>query len=54
VRSRELARSGDQRTWIDGLEALFGVTPDAAAESLRSERRAADAARDSDSAADAS
>ena len=54
VRSRELARSGDQRTWIDGLEALFGVTPDAAAESLRSERRAADAAREADSAADAS
>ncbi|MET4159240.1 glutamyl-tRNA reductase [Agromyces sp. PvR057] len=26
VRSRELARSGDQQSWIDGLEAIFGVT----------------------------
>ncbi|WP_082461794.1 glutamyl-tRNA reductase [Agromyces sp. Leaf222] len=26
VRSRELARSGDQQAWIDGLEAIFGVT----------------------------
>lgn len=32
VRSRELARSGEQAAWIDGLEALFGVRPaDAAA-----------------------
>ena len=28
VRSRELARSGDQAVWIDGLEALFGVRPE--------------------------
>ncbi|ANJ25495.1 glutamyl-tRNA reductase [Agromyces aureus] len=26
VRSRELARKGDQQSWIDGLEAIFGVT----------------------------
>ncbi|GAA1956640.1 glutamyl-tRNA reductase [Agromyces allii] len=26
VRSRELARNGDQQSWIDGLEAIFGVT----------------------------
>jgi len=28
VRSRELARSGEQAAWIDGLEALFGVRPE--------------------------
>lgn len=55
VRSRELTRAGEQRVWIEGLEALFGVKPDAAAESLRSERRAADAARPTgEAAADAS
>ena len=32
VRSRELARAGEQRAWIDGLAAVFGVTPDAAAD----------------------
>ncbi|GAA1516707.1 glutamyl-tRNA reductase [Agromyces terreus] len=32
VRSRELARSGDQRAWIDGLDALFGIAPAAAAQ----------------------
>ena len=31
VRSRELARAGEQAAWIDGLEALFGVKPDEAA-----------------------
>ena len=31
VRSRELARSGEQAAWIDGLAAVFGVTPDAPA-----------------------
>ena len=31
VRSRELARSGEQLAWIEGLEALFGVKPDEAA-----------------------
>lgn len=29
VRSRELARAGEQQAWIDGLAAVFGVTPDA-------------------------
>ncbi|MFF2273739.1 glutamyl-tRNA reductase [Agromyces sp. NPDC058136] len=28
VRSREYARSGEQRAWIDGLEAVFGVRAD--------------------------
>jgi glutamyl-tRNA reductase len=28
VRSRDLARSGEQAAWIDGLEALFGVRPE--------------------------
>ncbi|MFF2388737.1 glutamyl-tRNA reductase [Agromyces sp. NPDC058104] len=28
VRSREYARAGDQRAWIDGLEAVFGVRAD--------------------------
>lgn len=28
VRSRELARSGEQAAWIDGLEAVFGVRPE--------------------------
>lgn len=28
VRSRELARAGEQTAWIDGLEALFGVKPE--------------------------
>jgi glutamyl-tRNA reductase len=32
VRSRELARSGDQQSWIDGLEAVFGIAPAATAE----------------------
>lgn len=33
VRSRELARDGEQQAWLDGLDALFGLkieTPDAA------------------------
>ncbi|HEY1106866.1 MAG TPA: glutamyl-tRNA reductase, partial [Agromyces sp.] len=30
VRSREYARAGDQRAWIDGLEAVFGVRADEA------------------------
>jgi glutamyl-tRNA reductase len=38
VRSRELARSGEQTAWIDGLEALFGVKPDEAARAARAER----------------
>jgi len=29
VRSRELARAGEQAAWIEGLEALFGVKPSA-------------------------
>lgn len=28
VRAREYARAGDQRAWIDGLEAVFGVRTD--------------------------
>lgn len=36
VRSRELARAGEQTAWIEGLEALFGVTPDADAQAVRS------------------
>jgi glutamyl-tRNA reductase len=43
VRSRELARSGEQTAWIDGLEALFGVKPDEAARAEH-EIRATDAA----------
>lgn len=35
VRSRELARAGEQAAWIDGLEALFGVRPDATAQAVR-------------------
>ncbi|HEU0183352.1 MAG TPA: glutamyl-tRNA reductase [Agromyces mariniharenae] len=35
VRSRELARAGEQAAWIDGLEALFGVKPDAIAQAVR-------------------
>lgn len=38
VRSRELARAGEQTAWIDGLEALFGVTPDEEAQSVRGAR----------------
>ena len=30
VRSREHARAGEQRAWVDGVAAVFGVTPDAA------------------------
>ncbi|MET0974478.1 MAG: glutamyl-tRNA reductase [Leifsonia sp.] len=29
VRSREYARNGDQQAWLDGLEAIFGVVPEA-------------------------
>lgn len=35
VRSRELTRAGEQDAWIDGLEALFGVKPDASAQAVR-------------------
>lgn len=35
VRSRELSRAGEQAAWIDGLEALFGVKPDATAQAVR-------------------
>ncbi|MEJ3405258.1 glutamyl-tRNA reductase [Rathayibacter sp. YIM 133350] len=30
VRSREYARNGEPEAWIDGLEAVFGVVPEAA------------------------
>ena len=43
VRSRELVRAGEQAAWIDGLEALFGVRPDAAARAVR-DAQATDAA----------
>ncbi|GAA1840065.1 glutamyl-tRNA reductase [Agromyces salentinus] len=44
VRSRELARSGDQQSWIDGLEAIFGIAPAAeAAGSIGSGAASADA-----------
>ncbi|GAA1057807.1 glutamyl-tRNA reductase [Agromyces luteolus] len=29
VRSREYARAGDQQAWLDGLEAVFGIRPEA-------------------------
>ncbi|KRC61694.1 glutamyl-tRNA reductase [Agromyces sp. Root81] len=29
VRSRELARAGEQQAWIDGIAAIFGVAPEA-------------------------
>ncbi|GAA1058773.1 glutamyl-tRNA reductase [Agromyces bracchium] len=29
VRSREYARAGDQQAWLDGLEAIFGIRPEA-------------------------
>ena len=45
VRSRELARAGEQAAWIDGLEALFGVQPDQAAQAVR-DRQATDAAEE--------
>ncbi|WP_353815186.1 glutamyl-tRNA reductase [Agromyces sp. SYSU T00266] len=28
VRSREYARAGEQQAWLDGLEAIFGISPD--------------------------
>ena len=31
VRSREYVARGDQRTWIDGVEAIFGVVPEVTA-----------------------
>jgi glutamyl-tRNA reductase len=39
VRSRELARAGEQQAWIDGIAAIFGVTPDADAAARTSEAR---------------
>ncbi|WP_430646945.1 glutamyl-tRNA reductase [Agromyces sp. GXS1127] len=29
VRSREYARAGEQQAWLDGLEAIFGIRPEA-------------------------
>ncbi|WP_438856218.1 glutamyl-tRNA reductase [Agromyces sp. M3QZ16-3] len=29
VRSREYARNGEQQAWLDGLEAIFGIRPEA-------------------------
>lgn len=31
ARSREYARAGEQQAWLDGLEALFGIRPEAEA-----------------------
>lgn len=39
VRSRELARAGEQQAWIDGIAAIFGVTPAADAPAATSEAR---------------
>jgi glutamyl-tRNA reductase len=39
VRSRELARAGEQQAWIDGIAAIFGVTPAADAAAPASEAR---------------
>ena len=36
VRSREYARNGEQQAWLDGLEAVFGVVPDPAADQASS------------------
>jgi glutamyl-tRNA reductase len=52
VRAREMARAGEQVSWIDGLEALFGVVPHVAAVS-QSDAQATDAAGPA-AAADAS
>jgi glutamyl-tRNA reductase len=49
VRSRELARAGEQAAWIDGLEALFGVKPDAAAQAVRADASASASASASSS-----
>jgi glutamyl-tRNA reductase len=51
VRSREYARAGEQRAWLDGLEAVFGIRAEAeaAASADRSSARESlgdDAARD--------
>ncbi|WP_353828736.1 glutamyl-tRNA reductase [Agromyces sp. SYSU T0242] len=47
VRSREYARAGEQQAWLEGLEAVFGIRPEAAAQSAgetgAAERRDADA-----------
>ncbi|MFC9558383.1 glutamyl-tRNA reductase [Agromyces sp. NPDC056965] len=37
VRSRELARAGEQQAWIDGIAAIFGVAPEADAAAATSE-----------------
>ncbi|MBM7832287.1 glutamyl-tRNA reductase [Agromyces cerinus] len=39
VRSRELARAGEQQAWIDGIAAIFGVTPEADASARTSGAR---------------
>lgn len=54
VRSRELARSGEQLAWIEGLEALFGVKPDEAARAARDIRSTDAAGRAADAAGRAS
>lgn len=43
VRSRELARAGEQQAWIDGIAAIFGVTPAADASAPASEARTSEA-----------
>ncbi|GGI45234.1 glutamyl-tRNA reductase [Agromyces flavus] len=44
VRSREYARAGEQQAWLEGLEAIFGIRPEAEAGSAASS--ADDAERD--------
>jgi glutamyl-tRNA reductase len=39
VRSRELARAGEQQAWIDGIAAIFGVAPEADASARTSDAR---------------
>jgi len=57
VRSRDYARAGEQRAWIDGLEAVFGIRADAEAAAAASADRVVDSGADSaefgDSARDA-
>jgi glutamyl-tRNA reductase len=46
VRSREYARAGEQRAWLDGLEAVFGIRAEAEAAASADRNARDDAARD--------
>lgn len=48
VRSRELARSGDQQSWIDGLEAIFGIAATSEAAGAADSAGAADGSAPAD------